>query len=395
MKKLVTVLAGCFLTFCISAQDDNGFISKWNEGYKVESKDGAFKMKFGGRIMYDLAFFDQDSRITEEFGELKSGSEFRRLRLFNAGEIYDNVTYKVQLDFAGGKVAFKSVFIQFNKIPVLGQLRVGHFKEPFRLEALTSSKYITLMERSFNMPFSPDRNAGAMIFNETPDQRFGWQLGIFRNANSFGDDNSGSDHNLTARIAGLVIKNDDKKQLIHLGIGYSNRSPENSEYNINSMPSAHLAPRYVSTGTIEDVNGVDLFNAEVAGVFGPFSIQSEFLTASVKTVSSMSFSAFYTQASYFLSGEHREYKSLLGGFDKVKPRNNAGKEGKGAWEITARYSTIDLDDGIITGGTMNELALGINWYLNPATRIMLNYVLVDLKNVGISNILQMRFQVEF
>ena len=29
-------------------------------------------------------------------------------------------------------------------LPYFGNLKVGHFKEPFRLEALTSSKYITL-----------------------------------------------------------------------------------------------------------------------------------------------------------------------------------------------------------------------------------------------------------
>ena len=98
------------------------------------------EVKFGGRIMYDMAAWG-----AEEFNY--TGTEFRRVRLYSSGEMYGAVKYKLQLDFSEGKISFKDVWIELNKLPLNGNIRVGHFKEPLRLEALTSSKYITFMER--------------------------------------------------------------------------------------------------------------------------------------------------------------------------------------------------------------------------------------------------------
>ena len=61
-------------------------------GYKLSSSDGIHSLKFGGRIMTDYAIWDNDS-VTF------SGTEFRRIRFFNSGKVYDNVKYKLQLDF--------------------------------------------------------------------------------------------------------------------------------------------------------------------------------------------------------------------------------------------------------------------------------------------------------
>ena len=58
-------------------------------------------------------------------------------------------------------------------------LRVGHFKEPLRLEALTSSKYITFMERALPIALSPERNTGAM-YHTTFGEKISLQTGVFR-----------------------------------------------------------------------------------------------------------------------------------------------------------------------------------------------------------------------
>ena len=100
------------------------------------------EIKFGGRIMYDMAVWEN---TTNDVATQTSRTEFRRVRFYNSGKIYGNVKYKLQLDFAGGEIAFKDVWMELNKLPIKGALRVGHFKEPLRLEALNSSKYITFM----------------------------------------------------------------------------------------------------------------------------------------------------------------------------------------------------------------------------------------------------------
>jgi phosphate-selective porin OprO/OprP len=63
--------------------------------------------------------------------------------------------------------------------------------------------------------------------------------------------------------------------------------------------------------------------------------------------------------------------------------------------VAARFSRIDLGSENIEGGTEDDVTGGINWYLNPVTRITVNYVWAHLESVGNSNIAQGRFQVSF
>ena len=128
MKKTILALSVTLLTFV-----------------NVSAQSPVKDIEFGGRIMYDMAVWEN---TTNDVATQMSGTEFRRVRFYNSGKIYGNVKYKLQLDFAGGKIAFKDVWMELNKLPIKGNLRVGHFKEPLRLEAITSSKYITFMERS-------------------------------------------------------------------------------------------------------------------------------------------------------------------------------------------------------------------------------------------------------
>jgi phosphate-selective porin OprO/OprP len=102
--------------------------------------------------------------------------------------------------------------------------------------------------------------------------------------------------------------------------------------------------------------------------------------------------------SYFLTGEHRSYSKNKGAFDRVKPKQNFGldkEKGWGAWEIAGRYSYLDLSDGGISGGELDDFTLGVNWYLYPNVRIMGNYIFADLDDVGETSIFQMRFQVDW
>ena len=50
----------------------------------------------------------------------------------------------------------------------------------------------------------------------------------------------------------------------------------------------------------------------------------------------------------------------------------------GAWEVAARYSHVDLNDGAgltrVQGGKMDGLSFGLNWYLNTNLKVQFEYV---------------------
>ena len=382
----------------VGISQESSFSTKWSNGYKVTSADKKFNMKFGGRVQWDNAFFSYDDALDTLYGDVKNGTEFRRVRFFNQGSIYGNVKYKMQLDFGGGKIGFKDVFITIGGIPVLGNLTVGHFKEPFRLVSLTSSKYISFMERAFPTNMIPERNVGFMFANSFMSKKLSAQFGVFRHADKAGNDKKSNDgYAITSRITGLVIDNKENHQLLHLGVGYSYRVPDSKTFKISLRPEAHLSHKFVKTGDIEEVDNIGLFNFEAAFVMGSLSLQGEYTQADVHIGDKTeSLNSYYGMATYFLTGEKRPYKNSYAGFSRVKPKHNFGKDGgMGAFELTARYSSGNLNGKTINGGQLNDITLGINWYLNPATRIMLNFVLADKVDYGKANIFQTRFQIDF
>jgi phosphate-selective porin OprO/OprP len=173
--------------------------------------------------------------------------------------------------------------------------------------------------------------------------------------------------------------------------------------------------RMVDTGAlVADHNW--LTGLEALYVLGPFSVQAEYgwnFVDGVRGVVSpgnagqppagslitfkgaakdYAFSGGYVQLSYILTGESRGYDKRLGTisrdyFGGKGPFNNAwltwGEDRRlngnwGAWELAARYSYLNLNDGIgtnrIQGGIMNGFSVGLNWYLNSAFRLQLEYV---------------------
>ena len=84
--------------------------------------------------------------------------------------------FKFDIDVGGGSngVTFKDMYIGLARIPVLGNFQVGHFKRPASLDSLTSSNYLTFIERSLANTFFKTRNTGFAFFNQHFNKRFTW-----------------------------------------------------------------------------------------------------------------------------------------------------------------------------------------------------------------------------
>ena len=398
-KMRVSLYTLMLLSLMISVGLSQDFMSSWGNGYKLTSSDGDHNLKFGGRIMYDFVAWDNDSDSLGSF----LGTEFRRIRFFHSGTVYGNVNYKLQIDFAGGGVSLKDVYIE-TAIPYLGNLRVGHFKEPFRLEALTSSKYITFLERALPIAFSPERNAGLMIHNSFIDDRLSVQVGLFAEATDGNNKNIDNVWNRMGRLTFVPMK--DASKLLHLGVSMSDRLSADSTFSFSTRAENHLGNKLLDL-EMSGIHNMNLIGTEMAFVMGSFSIQGEYLMTSLDKDGdgvwngshNDNLSSYYGQLSYFLTGETRNYKNSLSGFGRVKPNKNMKKgEGWGALELAARYSSMDLSDS--HSGELNDITLGLNWYLNPCTRLMFNYVMGsvthhDMENPEKENVFQARIQIDF
>ena len=165
----------------------------------------------------------------------------------------------------------------------------------------------------------------------------------------------------------------------------------------------------MSTGNIA-VENHQLFDVEYAWIRGPLSFQTEFVVVPVAQTGGpdLTFHAGYAYVSYFLTGESRPYFKNLGIFDRVIPFENFFRvrtedcrvaTGRGAWEIAARWSYIDLTDENIQGGVLRDITLGLNWYLNPYTRVKWEYIHADLDRVpfgdSTTHIFGMRADIDF
>ena len=132
---------------------------------------------------------------------------------------------------------------------------------------------------------------------------------------------------------------------------------------------------------------------------GPFSVQSEGGVAAPKLATGDKpwFNAFYIFASYALTGELRPHDKSGGTIGRIRPARSLrdGAGGYGALEIAFRFSRIDLDDKSVTGGTMNDVTFGLNWYPTDPIRMTLNVVRANREGRDPVWIFQFRAQLVF
>jgi len=316
--------------------------------------------------------------------DLSDGSEFRRARIYFSGEVPGGYYFKAEYEFAGGvgtediRPIFTDVYMGKKDVVGSGDLQVGHFKEPFGLEALTSANYLTFMERGSPEALVPFRNDGLMLAGTMASERATWAVGVFRaNTDNAGFSSEDGGYAGTGRLTYAPIYARDGERVLHVGVDYSRRDLDGARY--RSRPEAHLLPNFIDTGTL-DIDDLDLYDVELAGVLGPFSAQGEYILASSSGGTDADFAGWYVEASYFLTGEHRPYELPTGAFGRVIPDRPAGggEGGRGAWQVAARVSSLDFEEPGVSTGKLDGATLGLNWHLNSNMRIMFNY--------GISNV---------
>lgn len=385
-----------------------------------------FTVRPFGRIHIDAATFNQDAANLATVGDAQNGIDIRRARLGVEGEGFGRFFYRFDVDF----VTFDSstmtrpvifdAYLDMKELPGVGNVRIGHFREPFSLERLSSTHDQPFLERSSVVnALAPFRNLGVMAFDWNECETMTWSYGLFdENTNEFGEDNHDrTGVAATGRLTWLPWYDETCQGagLLHLGTSYSFRHVGgDSLRQFAATPEVILkhgttgrTPNFVNTGLLP-VGDYHVAGAEFSTVLGSLSFQGEYLftAGDLSTGPSFFLHGGYVEGAYFWTGEHRNYLRQTGLFGAVTPHSSfvraatteGIRTGGGAWESTLRLSVLDLNDQTIAGGQMNDITAGLNWYYTVRSRVMFNYIRSNLDRGGVrshADILAMRFQYAF
>lgn len=333
-------------------------------GLKVTSVDKAFEVSLGGRIHFDAYSFDKDVAATTD------STEFRRARLTLSGKAY-GWEYKMEQDFSAGSNldGIRDMYIARNMLG--GKLTIGHFKPYRSMEELTSSNEILMLER-------PSTSATGLYSGRQFQQGLGYLRAGSHYTLGVSAFNMRSAPTARAEGVGYAMRAtwapvDSGTTTLHLGGSYSFENLNKGTPSISAV--SHYAGRRgpsqtmvgTTAGTGSNDSRVDTFGLEAAFRNGPLFLQSEYARASYGQANggTQDVTAWYVQGSVMLNGGIKAYKAATGVFGSPK----LGEAG--LWELTARYDVMENND--VVGMKTTSALLGLNYYVNPQLRVMLNY----------------------
>jgi phosphate-selective porin OprO/OprP len=343
---------------------------------KIESQDGNWSFQPIGRVMWDAINTDEDGSGAEDF----QGTELRRARLGFEGSIYD-WGYKFEGDFAAGDTAIKDAYISYgNKFNDMEYgVKLGQSHVAYGLNTKISSKYMTFMDRPLfaDSSVSPARESGVVASLAAEDYK--WSLATSL-TNGEIDAGSSSDNGSTfAARATFVPFMQDKTHLVQVGAGLLTKGGGDDFRFRQRLVSHKDATRHLDTGTFA-TDGSNAYTLDALGVFGSFHTMAEYndYTAERATGSDVDITGYAVEAGYFLTGESLKWKE--GYTSGITPKSTAG-----AWEVAARFETLEIDDTGISDD-VDKWTLGVNYYPTQNTRLMLNYDNVSDLTVNGTNV---------
>ena len=306
-------------------------ISTTGGGIKIKSNNGN-SFAIGGRIMYDYDSYDGLwSEVNHDQDDSSSESEFRRTRVTLKGTSGKHWGYKFTVDIDEGEAEMDTAVISYKGMG-FGTAKVGRFKAPFGLEELTSSKWISTIERSPTpeLGFLAGKPSFQFALHGHSKPVF-WQAALIDEDN---EDDDGSDaYSIAGRVGGHFSVGEDS--FMHLAGSFASRDfGDDGQKRFRTRLGVHTIGSRPIDHKIA-VDDADQYGLEAAAVFGPFSLQGEYRNvdfdgreaeegADYKGLGDVEAEGFYLQASYIVTGETRGYKGKSGKFDKVKPKGPNG-----------------------------------------------------------------------
>jgi phosphate-selective porin OprO/OprP len=367
------------------------------------SPDGQFSLALRALAQFDAGYFSQGKNPATV--DLNSGSNFRRAQLGLQGAVFKDWSYNFVYDFGGSGVE-KNGYIYYAYLQYDGlgpfHARIGAIAPFAGIEDATGSADLLFLER----PSVTDvaRNIGGSPGREGIDlfvQGDTYLLSVAYTGKKTTDAATfDSQQSVVTRASWLAVSEPDVKWLLDANLTHvfkiadTGANANANSFSFSNGPEVTVdATKTVNTGNI-DANKVTQFGFETAVTYAGFYGQGGWFHFDVErrtAVPNPDFSGWYALLTYSLTGEEHLYDPTTASFRGLRPAKPLGSPGGyGAWELKARYSSIDLDfnplttaaTGGIFGGKQDVWTVGVNWYVNNAIRFSLDYDNIQVNHVN-------------
>ncbi len=271
-------------------------------------------------------------------------------------------------------------------IPLWGEyarVQIGKMKEPISLERNMGMVFEQFVERPMHLDaLLPARNTGVSVSDMILDQQVTWNAGIFNNWIEQ-DNISFSEMSMAyvGRVTAVAYEDTEAQRLLHLGAGYRYSDAKLGYVQYRVGPEQFYVDKWMDTGELP-ADSAGTMNLEMTYLDGPLWLAAEYTSVEVEspTMDDPTFGGYHISANYMLTGEHRGYNKRRAVVRRVIPSQDFTGGGWGALGLSARYSTLDLTDGLVEGGEMEVSSLGLTWYTQKASQFHLQWSRAHLES---------------
>lgn len=303
-------------------------------------------------------------------------------------------------EFGENKSAVVDAYVDIRLDPRF-QIRVGKFKPIVGLERLQSGADIKFIERSYvSNNILPNRDLGISVFGDVLDKKLSYAVGVFNGVADGGENTTAQDTNSDKEYAARVFTTPfagGDSVLEGLGFGIAGTTGTSTGTTLSSTKTPGQANSFFNYATAATNSGTRTrwspqayFYRGSLGLIAEYAASQQDVTLG-SNKSNLKSDAWQLAASYLLTGEDASFKG-------VKPYSpfKSGKDGGwGALELVARYQQNHLEkDAVAFRNTGKDYALsaqswavGLNWYLNQASKLAFNVEHTDFGDASVGSTL--------
>jgi phosphate-selective porin OprO/OprP len=319
---------------------------------------------------------------------------FRRARVGVEGRVLDDIEYELDYETRDDAQPWRNVFVNLRRWRA-AEIRVGRFKVPYGREQLTGVFNINFIERALLAnQVAPGRDTGVMLHGRVAHDAVRYQTAVFRHD---GDNTRvGGERVGDALWAGRVLVTPwaHGPKLFRTVEGGFAATAGNIKEGLNGIRGRTLSG-YEYSEAVYVKGRRTRMNIEGGWSPGPFGIDAEYVRlldqrngqgiGDVDLPDALA-QGWSISGSWVLTGERKA--------DGVEPKRRFLQEGVGAVELAARLETLRFGSRD-TGGEEpfanprsanllpnrdRILTLGVNWYLNPFARVIVNGTREDIRD---------------